>query len=398
MNEFVEKASEKVTKLSDEQVRRILNAAREENEVFESIMQSIPSGIVIVDKNWCIMRINRAAKRYMPFFHLHQIKSEPVWNLVADEDIANFISFCAQEQNTNAREEFSVVASDGKIRFIVVSIIPLVRKSRIAGSIIFADDVTSKRQKEILLHRMENLKSLTSLAASVAHEIKNPLGAISIHIQLLQRAIKKSREEDGLLPDESHMEKYLSVVTEEIENLNKIVMDFLFAVRPLKANMTLSDPDAIIEKAMSFFSPELESCGIEVSVSTGSRSVRILLDEKLFREVLVNIVQNAKAAVVSEKKESGGKIIVKSLVKNDHYILTVADNGCGMDEITCSQIFEPYYTTKANGTGLGLTTVYKIIKEFQGDITVSSAPGKGTVFTIQIPVPQKETMLLEESK
>lgn len=398
MNEFVEKVSEKAAKLSDEQVRRILNAAREENEVFDSIMQSIPSGIVIVDKNWCIMRLNRAAKRYMPFFHLHQIKSEPVWNLIADEDISNFISCCAQEQNTNVREEFSVVASDGKARFIVVSVIPLLRKSRIAGSIIFADDVTSKRQKEILIHRIENLKSLTSLAASVAHEIKNPLGAISIHIQLLQRAIKKSRESGGMLPDEQHMEKYLSVVTEEIENLNKIVMDFLFAVRPLKTNMSLADPDAIIEKAMAFFSPELESFGIEVSVSTGSSPVRILIDEKLFREVLVNIVQNAKSAVLSGRKEPGGKIIVKSFVKSDHYILTVADNGCGMDESTCSRIFEPYYTTKADGTGLGLTTVYKIIKEFQGDITVNSQIGKGTVFTIQIPVPQEETMLLEGSQ
>ena len=89
-------------------------------------------------------------------------------------------------------------------------------------------------------------------------------------------------------------------------------------------------------------------------------------------------------------------LIINSFIKNDHYILTIADNGCGMDEATCSRIFEPYYTTKADGTGLGLTTVYKIVKEFRGEITVNSELDEGTVFTVQIPVPQKETMLLEE--
>lgn len=245
------------------------------------------------------------------------------------------------------------------------------------------------------MHRMESLKSLTNLAASVAHEIKNPLGAISIHIQLLQKSIKKCREGDGQLPDEKFMEKYLSVVNEEIENLNKIVMDFLFAVRPLKVNMTLSEPDSIIEKSINFFMPEFENCGIEVSVNLQGNGNRLLIDEKLFREIFINIVQNAKAAILSSKK-SNGKLAINSFIKNDHYILTIADNGCGMDEATCSRIFEPYYTTKADGTGLGLTTVYKIVKEFRGEITVNSELDEGTVFTVQIPVPQKETMLLEE--
>ena len=77
--------------------------------------------------------------------------------------------------------------------------------------------------------------------------------------------------------------------------------------------------------------------------------------------------------------------------------MTVADNGCGMDAETCNHVFEPYYTTKSNGTGLGLTTVYKIIKEFRGDISVTSELNRGTVFTVSLPVPQKSTMLLENA-
>jgi PAS domain S-box-containing protein len=392
MNEFVEKASEKIDKLSDEQLKRIFDSAREESEIFDSIIQSIPSGLIVVNDEWRIRKINKAAKRYISFLPLHKESAEPVWSLIDDEEISAFIFSCAKNNLTGTEEEFSVTAADGKTRFVSVSVMPFVRNEKIEGRLILAEDVTSKRQQEILSHRMEKLNSLTNLAASVAHEIKNPLGAISIHIQLLQKAVKKSRESDGILPDEKFMEKYLEIVTEEIENLNKIVMDFLFAVRPLQANLILCDPDSLIEKYAEFFAPELSSLGIQLSVETGKNSVRLLIDEKLFKEILINIVQNAKSAV---EGKIGGKIFVKTFVRGENYFLTIADNGSGMTSETCSRIFEPYYTTKADGTGLGLTTVYKIVKEFRGDISVNSEPGKGTVFTIQIPVPQKETKMIE---
>ncbi len=397
MTDFVEKASGKIEKLSNEQLNRILKSVREENEVFDSIIQSIPFGIVITDREWGMTKINKAAKRFIPFTHLQQSKSEPVWNQIADDEISRFILLCAQSQNTNTSREFSTVSSDNKTRFLLVSLIPLVQDSKATGTVISIEDMTAQRQEEILLHRMESLSSLTNLAASVAHEIKNPLGAISIHIQLLQKAIKKSREKDGKLPEEKFVEKYLDVVTEEIDSLNKIVMDFLFAVRPLKVNLTLSDADSIVEKTLAFFTPELETNRIKVSLDLCRLSSRVMIDEKLFREVIVNIVQNAKSALIASGKEDL-KLAVNSLEKGEYYILTIADNGIGMSKETCDRIFEPYFTTKADGTGLGLTTVYKIIKEFRGDISVNSEIDKGTLFTIQIPLLQKRTMLLSDSR
>ncbi|MEE1181214.1 MAG: ATP-binding protein, partial [Treponema sp.] len=211
-----------------------------------------------------------------------------------------------------------------------------------------------------------------------------------------QKAVKKSRAGDGYLPDEKFMEKYLDVVNEEIDNLNRIVMDFLFAVRPVKSQLVLSNPDDTIGKTLEFFRPELEENNISLDLSL-CNEIRILIDEKLLREVIVNLVQNAKAAVLSRVDESGARLAVQSFLRKDNYILTVADNGCGMDAETCNHVFEPYYTTKSNGTGLGLTTVYKIIKEFRGDISVTSELNRGTVFTVSLPVPQKSTMLLENA-
>ena len=265
----------------------------------------------------------------------------------------------------------------------------------IAGLIILIRDITDKKNQDVILHRMENLANLTNLAAGMAHEIKNPLGAISIHIQLIQKALAKARENDDKLPAPKFVEDHIDVVNEEIDHLNKLVMDFLLAVRPVKAQLELKDPDKLIDGLVSFFKPEFNREGIEVIFKNSESSKKILLDEKLFRDVIMNISQNSLAALKSKYKGNpGGKFCISNTVRENKFILTIADNGCGMSEETLTKIFEPYYTTKANGTGLGMTMVYKIIKEFSGDIIVDSKEGEGTAFTITFPIPQKDTKLL----
>ncbi|MBO4385504.1 MAG: two-component sensor histidine kinase [Treponema sp.] len=417
MKDFVKKVSKKISKLSEAQLASLFEDLNSENDVLNSLVESLSTGLVIVDENYIIMQHNKAAERLIPFVSRQAYSEQlPVWQLVDDEPLSLFLKSCASEQKTNVSEEFSI-ASDGGIKFLSVTILPFVQKhwnesadvveTKIAGYIITVDDITQKRQQEILLHRMESLASLTNLAASVAHEIKNPLGAISIHIQLLQRAVKKAREGDGMLPVQKYMENYLDVVNEEIDNLNKIVLDFLFAVRPVQATMTLCSPDSLIEKFSSFFKPEFDAKNVSLELRLSKRNTRLLMDEKLFREVIVNIVQNALAAITQRFSSSAedmtggfshGELIIESWVKDEHYFLSFADNGSGMDSETSSHIFEPYYTTKSNGTGLGLTTVYKIIKEFRGDIDVKSVLGHGTVFTITLPVPQSGVKLIASKK
>ena len=410
MNDFVKKVSSKISKLSTEQLERFMEDMTAQNDLSNSIIDSLQIGLLIVSPVWNFVKANKAVDHLIPL-KKRSSEIEPnkyaSWDIVDETALNAFFKDCATSKNFTAAEEFSIVQDD-KVRFISVSIMPFVIHQEIGGSIITINDVTEKRQQEILLHRMESLASLTNLAASVAHEIKNPLGAISIHIQLLQKSIKKARERDGMIPDEKFMENYLDVINEEIENLNKIVVDFLFAVRPVKASMVLAEPDALIKKFASFFQAEFEQKCIKIDLNLCENSPRILIDEKLFREVIINLAQNALAAIeerfpadTSSKTISGcveftkGRLSIESFVKEDKYILSISDNGMGMDENTVSKIFEPYYTTKATGTGLGLTMVYKIIKEFRGDIDVKSVVGHGTVFTISIPLPRKGTILLE---
>lgn len=293
------------------------------------------------------------------------------------------------------------------MRFIEISVMPLLGNGQINGSIILVENVTEKRNQEILLHRMETMAGLTNIAASVAHEIKNPLGAISIHIQLLQKALKKKREGDGKLPEPKFAENYLDVVNQEIDRLNKIVVDFLMAVRPVSANFSLVKVNSLLIQFIQFITPEFNEKKVKIESKLCAEDPKLLIDEKLFREVLVNIAQNALAAIeerfnASIKSNafaelSFGKLSIETDLKDDKFILRISDNGCGMSEETKKRIFEPYYTTKANGTGLGMAMSYKIIKEFSGDIAVESVLGEGSVFTVSIPVPQTKERLLENS-
>ena len=407
MRDYVKRVSQMLPKLSEEQIKQILQSVTSENEMLDSILDSLSTGLMVVNTDWCLLKVNNLAERYLkePFVN-DEIKNtsknqEPVYNLLNENEICSFLKDCAKEDKTNVSEEFSTTNSSGSIRFVQVSVFSWIYDGQMKGRIIKFYDITEKRTQEVLLRRMENMAGLTNLAAGMAHEIKNPLGAIGIHIQLIQRAVKKQREGEGLLPEKKFLEDHLDIVNEEIENLNKLVMNFLFAVRPVKANLELKCPNPVIQNIVQFFAPEFEKSGVSFSFTECDKIEkfpRLLIDEKLFREVLINIVQNSFAAIKEKMDEnesfSDGLIEIKALVRDDLYTLKISDNGSGMSEDTLSHIFEPYFTTKASGTGLGMTMVYKIVKEFGGDISVSSTKNIGTDFTITIPVPQTDKKLL----
>lgn len=396
MRRYAKRLAQKVAKLSNEQVESLLDMVLEENETLDAVMESLNTGLLICDKAGNLLLTNKTAERLLPFNATRVSLAEqrgmttPVWNIIADSDISAFLHSVYEKPKNQTSEEFTLETAGGSVRIIVVTALPLVQKKRVTGTLIQIEDVTDARNQQTLLRRMESLASLTNLAASVAHEIKNPLGAISIHIQLIQKALKRAREGDGMLPDEKFVEKYLDVVNEEIDRLNRIIVDFLFAVRPIQAKLEPVNPNEIINSLMDFMKPEFDKAKVELKLELLDKPPNLMLDVALFKQVIMNLAQNAVAAM-----KTGGILGINTQIKNDHFIITVADTGEGMDEQTCSRIFEPYFTTKANGTGLGLTMVYKIIKESAGEIDVRSFPGEGTIFTISLPIPQKERRSIE---
>ena len=220
-------------------MRSLLYALAEENGRMDAALDSMLDGIVVCDREHLPIIYNKSAERMLRFAGPDPAE-RPLWQSVADEDLSEFFQETLQGEETVLDREFGLEAK-GATRLIAVSVSTLVSQGRIEGAIVHMEDITEKRRKEAQLRRAESLASLTTLAAGVAHEIKNPLGSLSIHIQLIRKALQGKSEVD--VP---FLERHLGVVDEEIDRLNKIVVDFLFAVRPMDVQLRDSDPGELV--------------------------------------------------------------------------------------------------------------------------------------------------------
>ncbi|MBQ9809888.1 MAG: ATP-binding protein, partial [Spirochaetales bacterium] len=215
--------------------------------------------------------------------------------------------------------------------------------------------------------------------------------SISIYLQLMDKMMEKN---GSMTREEAH--KYLDVVAEEVERINKIAVDFLFAVKPMKVNLAACNVNDVVQKTLEVVSAELQEKGIKLSTHLATSLPKVFADSSLLEQSILNLVKNAMQAMPSDRKDPA--ITISSYMENDMVKLSVQDNGCGMTEDQMSKIFEPYYTTKSSGTGLGLTVLFKIMKQHGGDVVVHSTYGEGSEFILQIPVPQNERFRLPGSQ
>jgi signal transduction histidine kinase len=266
-----------------------------------------------------------------------------------------------------------------------VSVLPLLSNGKIEGHVIIIVDITEKKIREMQLRQAESLAALTTLSAGVAHEIKNPLTSIDIHIQLLKKEIA---ELDGAKT--KNMKNLLVIVKEEIDRLNSIVQDFLFAVRPMSMNLSMENINEIVKEMTQFLQYELEEADIEVGLELDKDLPKVVVDPKYLKQALLNVIKNSIQAI-----HENGEIRIKTEQTSvGDVAVQVTDNGEGIPENLIGKIYEPYYTTRKFGTGLGLVIVYKIIKELGGDIKVRSKEGVGSTFSIILPVLEKKKKLL----
>lgn len=382
MRSFIERALEKLSKLNSEQIKSLIFMLLREHERFEEVLDSLYDGIIVADTSHRVMMVNKAAFRLLPFSS-EEHEYRLVWSCITEEEISRWIENSLQGEDRVVDEEFFIEGGGG-LRILSMSVLPLVKEKQVAGSIILIRDVTEKKKQEAKYRRAENLASLTTLAAGVAHEIKNPLASIGIHLQLMRRELEHQQA-----ITEEHAASYLEILEEEIERLNNIVVDFLFAVRPMDTRMKREHIHEVISDLLEFIKYELAEHHITVEKHLADHIPKIEMDQKYIKQALLNIIKNAMAAM-----PDGGKIRISTYLHGGMVGIDISDDGAGISEELMSKIFEPYYTTKDFGSGLGLTVVYKVIKEHQGDITVDSAEGRGTTFTIYLPLPKDRQQLI----
>ncbi|MBE0539625.1 MAG: PAS domain-containing protein [Ignavibacterium sp.] len=265
------------------------------------------------------------------------------------------------------------IEKDNTIKFISVNIIPNYNLDKVLDSYtIIINDITELKNIEEQIKRNEKMLAMGELASGVAHEIRNPINSIGMIGQRLKREFipQKDSDEYGTLT---------SLLTDEVSRINKIINQFLQYAKPLDLQTVKIDVSKLILDIYHLFIEQAHQRNISFNVN-GEKNLNVKLDPELFKQAIFNFIQNAFEAV-----ENGGKVLVEYLIRDDNFLITINDNGKGIDEKDQSKIFDLYYTTRKEGTGIGLSISQKIISQHNGVIDFTSGKN-GTTFNIKIPL------------
>jgi signal transduction histidine kinase len=253
------------------------------------------------------------------------------------------------------------------------------------GHVMILRDITKSRRTAQQTIESERLNALTLLAAGVAHEIGNPLNSLHIHLQLMER---KLHELDGEV--QAQLQQSLNVARSEVNRLDSIVTQFLRAIRPSRPQLRSENLNNIVADAVRFFTPEIQDREIVVEQQLRSDLPLLQVDRDQMKQAFYNVMKNSVEAM-----QRHGSLRIQTDFDETHVIIRFTDTGGGMSAENLSRIFEPYFTTKPSGTGLGLLIVRRIVREHGGELSIESSQGKGLTLTIRLPYIDKRIRMLE---
>jgi signal transduction histidine kinase len=261
--------------------------------------------------------------------------------------------------------------------------ITLAPTERRKGMLVIMTDITNRAEQEFEAAMIQRMESLVRLAGGVAHEIGNPLNAITIHLELLKKQLKG-------LPDtkRKELDASLSDIQSETKRLDRIIRNFLKATRKPPLRFRVDSLNDTVADAIGFLKPELDAAGIKTRFTRDNTMPAFLMDRERLYYAFINLIKNAM-----ESMPKGGEVRIALAHKEHCATITIADSGCGISEEALPHIFDIYYTTKQEGAGLGLMMVYDAVKEHGGKIEVKSKVGRGTTFKLLLPVREPQLQL-----
>jgi PAS domain S-box-containing protein len=336
-----------------------------------NILESIDSGVIVTDQDGRIKIFNSAAARFTGIAAADALGAD-YFSLPGNTATGGARLVTAGEKNSVSGEK---VIMSGKDRAVPVaySITRLRRfeDDTLGGMVEILYNLTETKKLEMNLQRVSTLAALGEMAATVAHEIRNPLSGIAGFASLLYRDLR----DDGKNIDT------VQKIKKGVEALNSIVTNLLDFTKTVDPNRLEINPAELVEETIEEVKADLESRNHTFEIEKGTRKLRASLDPDLFRQIVFNLAKNA-----IQTNPEGGRVRLK-LTKSSpsSLILDVEDDGPGISESIKDRIFMPFFTTKTNGIGLGLATVKKLVELHGGRVEVDNKPGGGAVFTVNIP-------------
>ncbi|WP_304332934.1 nitrogen regulation protein NR(II) [Brachyspira innocens] len=389
-NQFFDKIFQNFDKVSDAEKKKVFQRLSTLWYSQNIIIENLEEGIIAIDNEGMIQGINK--KACFLFSIPRNSEGESLSKCMPDNDIGKTIL----ELVNSSDSETKLLKDNENERILQINILPIGESGRIIGTLIKAFDITKTYESAQKLKRAEQLASLTTLAAGVAHEIKNPLGSISIYVQLIDKIIKKNMDNDCQCYKD--FKEYSDIIKEEIGRLEDTINSFLFSVRKLELNIEDVNINELILSTISFLKYEIEKNNVSIDIKFDKDNLILKLDERYIKQALINIIQNAIDAMNenkdNEKYDKKKEIYIKLKTIDNYAVISIKDTGIGMKEETLNKIFEPYFTTKRHGTGLGLTNVVRIIEAHNGNITIESEYEKGSEFIIKLPLKQENQKFL----
>lgn len=358
-----------------------------ERKLLETVFQTMHEGIIVIDTEGVIEYANTAALKIIGL-PSKEVGQAVLWKVVPE--LARTLDFTTDgqfaAQSVVSREMELTYPENRYIRFYLLPFPQREGEGEGDRCAVIISDVTEEKITTRELIESEKVSSLLMLAAGVAHELGNPINSLTIHLQLIRRRLDKlvqGKVNDKVLDS-------IEICAAEVERLDGIITHFLEAIRPSPPDMQDLDLTNVLEEVLEFQGKELEDAKISVDMALSEQVPIILGDRNQIKGVFFNILNNAR-----ESMSGSGKLKVNVRSDDEFVYIQIGDTGTGIEQENLSKVFQPYFTTRESGHGLGMMIAQRIMRDHGGQIGIDSREGVGTVVTLQFPQKHRRVRLLK---